>query len=606
MSTELVKYSDVLVDQLVDLGYTHCFFLGGGNVMHLIESARTRMECVAVVHEVSAAIAAEYFNVAMRSEGKRAVVFVTAGPGFTNLVTGLAGAWLESRELLIIGGQARTEFLSRGTVRQIGHQEIDGAAIARPISKASVTVEQPLQFDELRKLSELSRTGRKGPVFIELCLDVTATFVEPHSLGTAAGSAVLPSASPVHADMSAAQDIWAGAQRPMLLIGQGLEYDTFRKEIPRLERLGIPIATSWNAADYLDYDHDLYAGRPNQYGMRWSNAVIQQCDALFVVGARLGLQQTGFNWQEFAPLATKVHVDIDPEELQKANPGVDVKIEGDANVVFADLLDAFEAVTHQVDAGWLPFVHEVKHTLTTNEPANHMFEGNVNPFELVTELSAFLAERDSCLIPCSSGGSYTTIMQGFQQRAGQLLTNDKALASMGYGLAGAIGTSVAHPDKTTVLVEGDGGFAQNATEVGTVANRNLNLKMIVFSNGGYASIRLSQKAYFDGNYIGCDAETGIGLPNWPDFFAAYNIPSVELNGPLGESDAARALLAAPGPGAIIANVHKEQPFYPKLTSRIFPDGSMKSNPLHILYPPLEPAVADQVFRYLPVELRGNE
>ena len=173
-----MKYSDYFIDSLVKLGYTHCFFIGGGNILHLLESARSRMTCIAVVHEVSAGIAAEYFNMANRDNQKRAFALVTAGPGLTNIVTAVAGAWLESRELLIIGGQARTDALSRGTVRQVGHQEIDGAAILQPITKLSRRIESPISFDEIENYIEVSKQARKGPVFLEICLDVTATYLD--------------------------------------------------------------------------------------------------------------------------------------------------------------------------------------------------------------------------------------------------------------------------------------------------------------------------------------------------------------------------------------------------------------------------------------------
>ena len=599
-----VKYSDVLIDDLVRLGYTHCFFVGGGNVMHLLESARTRMECVAVVHEVSAGIAAEYFNVAMRETGKKAVAIVTAGPGLTNIVTAIGAAWLESRELLVIGGQARTEFLSRGTVRQIGHQEIDGVGITSAITKASIRVEKPMPFEELKAFTEISSTGRKGPVFLELCLDVSATYVEQTATTSSTEMPSAPS-SPSQIDSELLGQLWNDAERPLLLVGQGLDFKTFIANRGSLEELALPTATSWNAADYLSFDDSLYAGRPNTYGMRWSNAVVQQSDLLVVVGARLGLQQTGFNWEEFAPLAKIVHVDIDPLELSKANPGTDVQILADANLVFEPLLEIFKSQIKPVSEAWLDHIQRVKRALPVNEGANQMFDDYVNPFVFMDELSNILKE-ESIVIPCSSGGSYTTVMQGFRQTQGQLLTNDKGSASMGYGLAGAIGTSIAMPDKRVVLLEGDGGFAQNLSEVGTVANRNLNLKMVVFSNGGYASIRLSQKAYFDGNYIGCDAETGVGLPNWSEFFTAYGIPSVTISGSLNDSSEALNILSAEGPGAIILNVSKEQPFYPKLTSRIFPDGSMKSNPIHLMFPPLEKPVADAVFAHLPESLKYPE
>ncbi|MDH6537267.1 thiamine pyrophosphate-binding protein [Aurantimicrobium minutum] len=605
--TDSVKYSDVLVEHLVELGYTHCFFLGGGNVMHLIESARTRMECVAVVHEVSAGIAAEYFNVAMREQGKKAVVFVTAGPGLTNLITAIGGAWLESRELLVIGGQARTEFLSRGTVRQIGHQEIDGVGITSPITKASVTIEKPMMFSELKAFSDLSASGRKGPVFIELCLDVSATYVNPAELYDA-NKQQLETESNITAELPVMKltEMWSKSQRPLLLVGQGLSYSVFQENYSLIEQLKLPTATSWNAADYLDFNNPLYAGRPNTYGMRWANAVIQQCDLLIVVGARLGLQQTGFNWEEFAPLASVIHVDIDPLELNKSNPRTDLNILGDANLVLPSLLAEISNSEQTASPDWAEHIAYLKKTLPVNEPENALFPDKANPFEFISELSDLLADGENCLIPCSSGGSYTTVMQSFKQKRGQLLTNDKGLASMGYGLAGAIGTSIALPEKNVVLVEGDGGFAQNLNEVGTVANRKLNLKMVIFDNGGYASIRLSQRAYFDGNYIGCDDSTGIGLPHWESFFSAYGIPVAHVTGSIANEELVKEVLLSSGPGAVIVHIDKEQPFFPKLTSRIFPDGTMKSNPLHIMMPSLTNDVADKVFKYLPENFRYAE
>ena len=177
-----MKYSDYFIDSLVEQGYTHCFFVGGGNVMHLLESARTRMECIAVVHEVSAGIAAEYFNVANRETNKRAFAMVTAGPGITNMITAIGGAWLESRELLVVGGQARTDFMTDFDVRQIGHQQIDGKSIVEPISKVSLTIKEPISKKQISDLCSISSSGRKGPIFVEICLDVTAMEVTSEKL----------------------------------------------------------------------------------------------------------------------------------------------------------------------------------------------------------------------------------------------------------------------------------------------------------------------------------------------------------------------------------------------------------------------------------------
>ncbi len=598
------KYSDYLIDSLVKLGYTHCFFVGGGNVMHLLESARERLSCIAVVNEVSAGIAAEYFNVANRRNGKRAFALVTAGPGLTNIVTAVGSAWMESRELLVIGGQARTEFLSRGTVRQMGHQEIDGVSIVKSITKNALRLEVPLTFDSLKAFVDSSRIGRKGPVFLEVCLDVSATYQAPENL-----EMLSEEPTPVMADeqifnskLEEIAQIFSTSSRPVLLVGSGVEFSTFIEFEKTLEGLQIPVATSWNAIDYLDYSSPIFAGRPDTYGMRWGNAVIQQADLVISIGTRLGLQQTGFNWEEFAPLAKVVQVDVDSAELGKNNPRVDIKVHADSNQAFPKLIEALGRSKRNNRSEWLAFISHLKSALPASEAANAVFDRYVNPFDIVTELSE-LASGDWRIVPCSSGGSYTSMMQAFQQKQGQLLPNNKGLASMGYGLAGAIGVSVADPMAVTVLMEGDGGFAQNLSELGTVANRNLRLKIFISSNGGYASIRISQKAYFNGNYIGCDADTGVGLPNWQQLFSSFGIPAIEINTSIGDTPGAMDALLSEGPAAFILSVHQDQPFLPKLTSRIYPDGSMKSNPIHLMSPDLPLEIATDVFRYLPENLR---
>jgi len=171
-------------------------------------------------------------------------------------------------------------------------------------------------------------------------------------------------------------------------------------------------------------------------------------------------------------------------------------------------------------------------------------------------------------------------------------------------LAGAIGTAVANINKRTILVEGDGGFAQNLQELGTIRVRNLNLKMFIFSNLGYASIRVSQKAYFNGAYIGCDEATGVGLPEWAQFFKAYEIPSVEITSDLLSNEKALDLLKTEGPAAFIVNIHPDQSYLPKVTSKIFSDGKMRSNPIHLMDPPLSDEVSELVFRYLPTSLKS--
>lgn len=571
--------------------------------MHLLEAARTRMTCIAVTHEVSAAVAAEYFNVANRSNKQRAIVLVTAGPGLTNLVTGIAGAWLESRELLVIGGQARSTLLSKGTVRQIGHQEIDGVSITSSITKHALLIEKPISGREIAQYAKLTSTGRKGPVFLEVCLDVTLLDIEGKDYESISEKPVQERIPPDSGDIDKCLTLLQSSSRPLILVGAGLSFDQFRIWLPTLEKLGIPVATTWNACDYLDYDSPIYAGRPNTYGMRWANAVIQQADFILSIGARLGLQQTGFNVEQFAPMAKLVRVDIDSAELSRELPKTDLKILCDAGDFFNSFMERTEKVEVEKNwFEWVTFVNDSKKLLPAAENANDIYPGYVNPFKFVTELSE-LTNSSDLVIPCSSGGAYTSMMQAFQQRAGNLLTNNKGLASMGYGLAGAIGTAISSPSNRVILVEGDGGFAQNLQEIGTVVNNQLNLKIFLFDNSGYASIRISQKAYFDGNYLGCDSQTGVELPEWKKLFDAWGISAFEITSSVSSDPKAMQAFNSIGPAAFILKIHVDQPFLPKITSRVNADGSIISNPIHLMQPPLDEEISEIAFKFLPKELR---
>ncbi len=584
-----MKYSDFFLDVLAESGYTHCYYVGGGNVMHLVDSARTRFTCVPVVHEVSACIAAEYFNEIDDSETGRAFVLVTAGPGITNCITGISGAWLESRELLVVGGQARVEYLSHGTVRQIGHQEIDGVALTRPITKASVQFDSPRTGAAIKRLVQMSREGRKGPVFIEMCLDVSAMHVDPIALEATDAGMVQEQAAPSAAGhdtsvmMRVATELLE-AQRPVLLLGGGLSRSAAKRLLPELRELGIPVMTTWNGADRVGSDETIYAGRPQVYGMRYSNVVLQQSDYVVAVGTRLGLQLTGFDTSEFVPMGRIVQVDIDEAELAKGKPALHRAVAMDAGEFLRGLLLALSGARNSYWMQWMNFTAATRTMLPVVEPANIARPEFIEAYRFVEELAAQARATDQ-VIPCSSGGAFTTMMQAFGNLSGQSMVTNMGLASMGYGLAGAIGAAMRHPELRTILVEGDGGFAQNLQEIGTVVAQRLNLKICIFDNDGYASIKTSQRAYFDGQYVGCDRASGLFLPDWLQLFRAYDVPVVVVEGG-GISSQVRELLESDGPGAVIVRLDPEQQFFPKITSRISADGSMKSNPLHEMTPPL--------------------
>jgi acetolactate synthase-1/2/3 large subunit len=584
------------MEWLRELGYTHCFFVAGGNIMHFLNGARNRFHCVPFVHEVAAGIAAEYFNAV--DGDSRAFALVTAGPGLTNIVTAVAGAWLESRELLVIGGQVKSTDIATGGIRQRGIQEIDGVAIVRPICVLAKRIEQPISRSEFVAAVRSGTTGRKGPVFMEFCLDAQGA-PSADSIGSADGVEPSP-ADPMKAFILEAErkapevaSLLQRAERPVILIGAGVTRETARAVLADLRRIGVPVQTTWNGIDRLAADEEIYFGRPNTWGQRFANIILQQADLVLALGTRLGLQQTGFNWQQFAPLATVVQADIDESELRKGHPRVDLAVHGDANTLLRHLASG----DYRDYTDWRHFCAHVKATLPLDDPANSVRPGYINPYVFYTALSQF-ARADDIIVPCSSGGANSTALQTLEQKAGQLIVTDKGLASMGYGLSGAIGAALAWPGKRTIVVEGDGGFIQNAQELGTVAANALNLKIFIFANEGYASIRTTQKNYFGGAYVGCDTKTGLGFPNWAKLFDAYDIPVLTLDADgLSSAEFARGV-NDPGPCGFIVPVDPEQMYFPKITSRVTESGGMESNPLHEMTPALEPDLADDVLRYL--------
>lgn len=579
-----MKYSDQIAAWLQAAGYTHYFYVGGGNIMHLTESLDRYLTGVPVVHEVAAGIAAEYFNEV--AYPKRALALVTAGPGLTNIVTAIAGAFLESRELLVIGGQVKTADLARQKVRSRGIQEVDGVALVSSTTKLAYRFEAPIDGAAFLEKLAVSWTPRKGPIFLEIPLDVQAASVDEAPLPTPAAPALPVIDETALAHVAALYD---AAERPVVLIGGGIPHASAGALRAALVAKGVPTMTTYNGADRMDGDDPVYLGRPNTWGQRSSNIIIQRADLIVAIGTRLGLQQTGFNWQEFGRDARVVQIEIDEGELNKGHPRVDHGFAVDADD-FARRLFARPLVRHDA---WLAEAQAIRAAVPRIEPVNNTGEGYLSPYDFIVRLEA-LTRDDDLIIPCSSGSAFTLSMQLYKQRFGQRVITDKSLASMGYGLSGAVGAAIAARDasgngskRRTILIEGDGGFAQNLQELGTVAVNDLNLKIFIFHDQGHASIRMTQRSYFDGKYLGCDRPSGLGLPDWGRLFAAWDVPVTMLGLDFDTDPHVLERLAAPGPQAFVVPIDPEQTYLPKITSRITATGSMESNPIDRMTPEID-------------------
>jgi len=505
---------------------------------------------------------------------------------------------LESRELLVLAGQVKSSDLATDGIRQRGIQEIDGVALARPVAKISKCITSPISANEFATAVLEGRRNRQGPIFLEFCLDAQGAPVDGLNIGklTDVDTYSGPEPSLIQTAVSVSQSIverLKKSERPVLLIGGGISRDTATTLNSKLENLNIPIMTTWNGTDRIDSTAPSYFGRPNTWGQRHANIIMSQADCIVALGTRLGLQQTGFNWQAFGKGAFIVHVDVDRAELTKGHPRTDLAVHADANAVLTEIAMA----EHVRNDEWFSYCEEITNAFPLNDKNNETRHGFVSPYDFYADLST-LAMADDVVVPCSSGGANSVSMQVIKQKYGQVVITDKGLASMGYGLAGAIGASMAHPGRRTWLIEGDGGFSQNLQELATVEVNRLPIKTFIFANEGYGSIRMTQKNYFGGAYLGCDTQTGLGFPDWHKLFSAYGIPCLTVDGNWASDGAVAELLNNDGPAAFIVPIDPLQTYWPKITSRITASGSMESNPLHLMTPDLTPDDQTKVFRYV--------
>jgi acetolactate synthase-1/2/3 large subunit len=594
----MYKFSDELMSWLKELGYTHCFFLAGGGSMHLVDSASKLFKCVPVVHEVSAVIATEYFNES-NTRSDKAFALLTTGPGLTNAITGITGAWLESRECLIIAGQVKKDDLSSNGLRQKGIQEINGMELVSSITKSRLRITEPVTRKVVVEVLEQGFTSRKGPVFLEVCIDASASSIVREDGKIDVGNINLDRKKISSLDLGLLRKMLSNSSRPLLLLGSGVERKKIEQLAPEFSALGIPLASTWTGADRTNVEYKYYAGRPNTYGMRWANVFQQQSDLLIAVGTRLNLQQTGFNYLEFMPVGKIVQVDIDEAELRKENPGIDLGINMDS----ADFLDILlkelqseGAIEKRTD--WLHFLEIVRRELPVVEDSHKKTSNFTEPYSFINKLSQ-ISRRNDIVVPCSSGGTFTATHQSYLNKRGQQIISNKGLASMGYGLAGSIGAAFSEPNSRVLLLEGDGGFAQNLQELGTVSQNSLNIKMFIFSNEGYASIRSSQVSYFEGNYVGCDKKTGLGLPNWGKICEAYDIKYVLVQNLDLFTQECMKDFEGDGPVFFEVMTDPNLLYFPKVSSKISTSGKMTSAPIHDMTPKLAESTAELVFKYLP-------
>jgi acetolactate synthase-1/2/3 large subunit len=576
------KYSDDIMGWLVEAGFTHCFYVAGGNAMHLIESASYRFKAVPFLHEAGAGIAADYFNETC-SKAERAFVIVTAGPGLTNLVTPIAGAWLDRRELLVLGGQAKSSDLNRGRTRQVGFQEIGGVEICSSITKASVLIDKQIPRKDFEQYIQLSKISPKGPVFLEICLDVSA---EETSVEQIPSEPIIRNTQKLSEELfeTVIQKI-SNSMRPLIVLGGALNRGTDIENVIELAKNSFPLATTFNGTDRIGSEYEYYCGHPNWYGSRWANLIIQQSDLVIYLGESVGIQGSGYNIEEFLPLGKLIQIDLDQREIDKGFPDTAENFIVDPSDFLSRLVQKLSEMKFKPEQNWLELIKLIREGLGGVEGANVAKDGYIEYYSFIYDLVS-RSSNDDIISPCSSGQSYESLGRVIPNKQGQKVLASPGLASMGYGISAAIGMSLANPGRRTISFEGDGGFSQNFQELGVVKSENLNIKIFIGSNKGYGSIRNNQKSAFKGHYLGCDRETGLWLPDWRFIAEAFGIQSFTVTPDNKFGIQFMELLTSGNPVLFIVEIDPEQSFFPRIISSRDERGVVKSNPLHLMEPPL--------------------
>ncbi len=549
-----------------------------------------RIEFVCNSHEQASAICAENYAKATDNLG---CALVTTGPGGTNAITGLAGAWCDSTPVLIISGQVKRAdrmFKPDGTpigVRQLGPQEIDIISLVKSLTKYAVTVLEPQDIRyHLEKAVYLARTGRPGPVWLDIPLDVQAALIDANAL-RAFNRDELPqpeSREALEPFVSGVIEKFNQAERPLLMIGNGVRLSHATPELREvMHLLRIPTAATWVASDLISSDDPLFAGRPGSLAARGANFAIQNCDFLLILGARMDNPLTGFAPKNLARAAWKAMVDIDAAEIAKLDGSLDGKMQADARAFLRELLTQRAKIRPKDQSAWRARVKDwqLRYPLITED--HRRPDSLVSIFHLAEVLSQETTP-DDCVVSGSSGSGIEIFIFSYPTRSGQRVYHTAGLGSMGFGLPASIGVSLAKDRRRTICVDGDGGFQFNIQELETVARLNLPIKFFVLNNDGYASIRASQQAWFGRAFMGGDRTTGLTLPDLSKVAASYGIPSYVIENQKDLPADIRKVLAMPGPVVVDVRVIKEEVRGPRLQSMQLPDGRFVSKPLEDLWP----------------------
>ena len=597
MKVKLAKY---VSDFLVDKGVEDVFTITGGGAMHLNDALghNSKLHCTYNHHEQACAIAAEGYA---RMTGKVAAVCVTSGPGGTNAITGVLGGWQDSIPMFVLSGQVKRETTTWSTdlpLRQLGDQEFQITECVKNMTKYTVMVTEPQKIRYyLEKAWFLCNNGRKGPVWLDIPLDVQASLIETDELIEYRVEEDYKEEIPQYDD-KITKDIFEAirnAKRPVILAGTGIRLaDSFDQFNEAVHLMNIPVVTAWNAHDLLDYDDPVFCGKPGTVGTRGGNFVVQNADLLLVLGCRMNIRMISYNYKSFAENAKKIVVDIDENELKKPTIQVDVPIHADVK----DVLTSFCKEFHSGEkcgnhSEWLKWCRGVDHKYSAVLQEYFKTDTPLNPYAFMSVLFDELENTDNII--CGNGSACVITFQACRIKKGQRLFTNSGCAAMGYGFPASIGVNIAGKGKKrTICIDGDGSFQMNLQELQTVVYNCHNLKIIILNNNGYHSIRQTQNNLFQPPLVGVCSENGISFPDLEKIAYAYGISYVCISSLEQCKNQLQSVLQNDDNMIIEVVVDEKQNFSPKLSSKIMPDGTIVSPPIDDMYPFLPKEEYEQI------------
>ena len=588
----MIRVSDWIMQRLANEGVEHVFLLPGGGAMHLNDAlaCEPRLIPIPCHHEQACGIAAEaYGRTGANDRPRFGVALVTTGPGATNIITPVTGAWIDSIPMLVISGQVKSTDLRRSSsVRQSGVQEVDILPMISGVTKYSACLSTPQSvqhvFDTaLAKMFE----GRPGPVWIEVPLDIQAALIE--STPCTLPSVVASEPPPLdNSTLNSIIDRIKQSARPLLLLGHGARLSgAANKLLEFVDKYQIPVVSTWNALDLIEHDHPLYVGSPGVVALRAPNFAIQNCDLLISLGCRLDNVVTAYNKANFAPNACKIVVDIDQNELHSHQLSFPSQVICSDVSSFLDSLSAsFPSIPVRHD--WLSQCQNWKDTYTACDGDIPADSSSISHYQLVSVLSD-LIPQNAFISTGSSGLAIEVLYSTFRTKAGQRLFLTSGLGSMGYGLPSAIGTCLGIGNKPVVCIESDGSLMLNIQELATLKALNLPIKILILDNNGYASIANTQRNYFESRFLATGPSSGLHIPDLAAVATSFGLSAHTIS----DSETLRSdldsFLAEQGPSLCVVKLVSAETLWPKVSAIPQPDGTIISMPLEDMSPllPLE-------------------